>query len=413
MMNGKHENEGRNKNPIIINLIWTFFIFTATITILFERFIFGSYFKTTEDYLFLAGAILGTFLVFKFIGKFLSTKIILIVAIGLAIILSVVLFLVFWNLPLEPSKQGCDFLICSIWGQYIIICTTFSAIPQIIIEISRRAKGSAKYTLKMGSGAIFLVGILLISAGVISLFGYYFVILYSSISMAIMAFIIPFLQFTLNKRMLETEGKHLLADFLLLLRDAMVTVVIVAFGFTMMYVNDLPFDKFISIGTSMAVFGCVYAVTTRFEKQDHPLFILEGNFIALLIASSLTYYLLLLEGAELYLTIGLPEFVIGFAYGYFWTRLIHLSCGIAYPKPFARIPLKKVSKIGANKASFFFYFTFFCILALFQIVPGTNDSLIVYPIGFTISICALLSWAASLWMIRRRMSKKEENSLKN
>jgi hypothetical protein len=393
-----------------IALTWGLFTASFMIWLFFEKMVFENYFKKTWEYGVLALVLVGTAILASSLSKILPNKALAVIIFACIEIAAVLWFLIMYDLPVIPNNAGCGGVYCSAAGQLAMIVIHVSVLPAVLVEWTRRSDGGyddVKASSNDRAGvdifpfmALVIAGAVLLITGIVSSASYYWSVLVAFIAMGTMgvSFLLLFWKIHARKP-IDARGTP---DTNLFFRDLFVVLLIGVPGFAMLSRDTYEFSLLLYFGASVVIFSVAYHVIARLKDDKIALFTLEGIVLAFDAVAISIFYYVNVPTVNVVLPIGLPEFVIGFATGYLWTRVYHVARGITYPKAFAKPAIVDNMRNFTNKlVTSLFLFAIVAFTAV-NLDPSAPDVIsIVYPVGLALSILGLILWTISAWKLKK------------
>jgi hypothetical protein len=392
---------GRTGNGVL----WGTSIGSFLIFLVMERRLFMRYVNETELQLAVVGILFGATMLSIFGGRALSTRWLALAIFTSAVILALSWFLLFYDLaPVELDNENAE-MWWALYLQIVMMTVQIAVLPILLIEWTRRCsavdmEGRGRDINEAGltTVAVIVAGSVAGAAGLLSEFGDRWSVLVGCIASAATAVCTV----AVHGHAMGDPGRDRIAnkpgasDANLFFRDAMVTLLIGIPGFSMMARDAFQFPTLSYTGASLAAFGVVYALVSHVRRQPGALAVLEGNLIALFVACTWMMIYLYMHGMTADLVSGLPEFIIGFALGYFWTRVMHVGEGIPYPKGFPDIPRRGVGQDATGKLVAFLHVFLLGVSVAFAINAGDPETIkYVYPAALAIAGVDMLLWTIS------------------
>ncbi|MHA1684017.1 MAG: hypothetical protein ACTSUE_23970 [Promethearchaeota archaeon] len=412
-------------------LIWGCFSAVFTNVLYFTKYTFDTYFKDTADYLLVVGIIFASFIASSIASRFMRGKGIVLASFIASALLSFTWFLLSWNLPSFPSSTGCNSWICQETGQIMLASLLVGILPPFLMELTKRFIGPRERVgfppialLAAGSGLI-IEGV---SATMLDYTAPFFITALLLLVMA--ASILVLFLFNAFKRdawmhqrgrinrgadaTVKAKGKGkgkgkgkapVNSDLMMLVRDLLVVLLVVVLGYSTIDATGYALELLVETGAGILTFGAVLMISMKISKRQDILHHLEGNLIAILVATIWMTRVLVGKGLDLELDVGLPTLIVGFSSGYFWTRLFNIPAGIPHEKAFTTFRFKRANIHGFNKFGMFFYLLIFIILGIVQISPNSGESELIFNIACVISVISMISWTISFGT--RKLSGKK------
>jgi hypothetical protein len=383
-------------------MLWGTVIASFLIFLVFERRIFMRYVDDTSMQFIVVGVLFAAALLSIFGGRALSTRWLAMAVFTSAIVLAMAWFVMFFNLAAVERDYNMSSMAWALYVQLVLLTLQIAVLPTLLIEWTRRCRIAD--TTRTGTEAtmstISLIagGAMAAVAGACSFMADHWVVLLACIYSTVTAFII---MLSLGRHVVESIANNITndagaSDANLFFRDAMITFSIGILGYAMMARDSFYFSTLFYTGTSVAIFGITYAIAAHVRKRPGALAVLEGNLIALFIGALLLFIYLYMGGMQVPLNSGLPEFIIGFALGYFWTRVMHVGEGTSYPKAFARIPRRGLGLDATGKFVAFLFLFLLGVSVAFSINAVDPETIqYVYPAAIGIAATCMLLWTIS------------------
>nr|MDO8112036.1 hypothetical protein [Candidatus Sigynarchaeota archaeon] len=398
-----------NRHYFLPACVWGAFVASFMILLYFEKMVFDRHLGEEIQYGILAFVLLGVGLLASLSSKWLSSKVLVAIIFSGILAGTVIWFLIFYNLPVMPSRSGCDAIVCQAFGQVILLVLHVSILPVLLIEWTRRlmAGDTAKNVQSASKArtpvvpvlALVVAGGVSIAAGLVSAVAYYWPVFVAFVSLLAMAcaFMVIFWKNALPEAP-DARGKP---DTNLFFRDLIVVLLVGVPGFAMMDREAYKFSLLVTLGACMVMFSVIYMMMVKFTDVARSLFLAEVVIFGVLALISTTMYYLYNRGMTVNLLVGIPEFVTGFCAGYIWTRIIHVAQGISYPKAFPVPARTDNMRNFSSKFSTSILLLLFAGSTAFNIDPTAADTVsLVYPVGIVLASIGLILWTVSALKLR-------------
>lgn len=386
-------------------VLWGTSIGTFLIFLVMERRLFMRYLNETGWLLAIAGIVLGAALLSIFGGRALPVRWLAVAILGNAVILALCWFLVFFDLPRVELGYADDATAWVRYVQIVMLVIHVASQPVLLIEWTRRCSiASNEGNALAGNDAILatvaliVAGSIAIIAGILAGVGNRWPVLVGSVASVVTSACVVAMH---GRAVVDPAPRHVdnvpgRSDANLLFRDISITILASIPAFSMMARESFLFPTLVYTGTSIASFGIVHVLVARTRKGPGALAIIEGVLVAMYVVVMGMFLYLYQHDMTSSITSGVPEFITGFALGYFWTRVMHVGEGIEYPKGFPLIPRHGIGQDATAK--FVAFLLVFLIGASVTITVNPVDPetiMYVYPAGLAIAVVDLLLWAVS------------------
>ncbi len=320
-------------------------------------------------------------------------------------ILALSWFLVFFNLAgIELHYADAD-MVWVLYLQVVMMTIQVAILPILLIEWTKRCRAvgaegrsPAINEASLSMVALVVAGSVAVVAGLVSELGDQWPVLVGCISSAATGACIVVVhgRATIDPGRSRPGNEPGTSDANLFFRDAMMTLAIGIPGYSMMERDLFLFPTLLFTGSSLAAFGVVHALVAHVRKRPGALAVLEGNLIALFIVAFWMMIYLYIHSMTADLVSGLPEFLIGFALGYFWTRIIHVGEGFPYPKGFPDIPRHGIGQDATSKLVAFLLLLLLGVSVAISINAVDPESIqYVFPAALAIAGVDMFLWAIS------------------
>lgn len=402
-------------------IIWAMFNVSTLNMLFFELTLFDEYFKEIEDYLIPLSILLVSFIVMNKASQLINTKILAFI-IELAFIgLSVLWFLISYNLPIVFNWMGCDSCVCQIPGQELLIFLNFSLLIPLLNEWSLREQ---EYNCEnKDSNKYFLIGIVLIAQGIISYIGYYWVPFTSFVINLVM--IIIFSKFARNlilatksqspTNLIDDYRKRKLTIFAnRWLKEMLFIAFLSIFGFSMLDHGVFLFQLFIPIGIGVIIFEVIYRVVKMNIKTDQIKLTMEGIIygivfltICIIVELYLYEYDAVLESYQdpFEILTKMSSISTGIMLAYFWYRIDSIINRSDYPQ-IQRYKInykcRIISKYGADILTIELLYSALFVIGLVKIKPEGIDMFYVYAGGLLVLTFLFLMWITDIYKNKRQ-----------
>ncbi|MBD3188324.1 hypothetical protein GF325_15925, partial [Candidatus Bathyarchaeota archaeon] len=310
----------------MVALAWGSLLSEFTILLFHEKVVFDSYFTQAWHYVVLGACAFSAFLLVTVISKFIDGKFLAVSCFLISMVVAMAWFTIGWNLPTVPTTIGCNLLICGIPGQLLVILLMISVHPPFLIEFTRRIRnGKESKDLKITPMAVMIAGGMISFSGFAAYTTYVAtpILLAPIAGMGAIAVVFMATCGKIDLTIDTRDAKGVKVDLILSIRDLLTSIVISAISFSMLASSSFSFKLLGEIGISMVIFGIVLHVVTKLRPPGDALHLLEGNLIALLLASTWMLARFLDEGMAITRASGLPEFIIGFSLAYILARMVN------------------------------------------------------------------------------------------
>jgi hypothetical protein len=397
--------QGTQSSRVGNGALWGTAIGSFLVLLVLERRIFLRYVNETELQLAFLGIVFAVAILAIFGGRALPARFLALAIMICATILALSWFLVFFNLAdIELHYEDAD-MAWVLYLQIVMMTIQVAILPILLIEWTRRcravgAEGRSPVTneASLSMVALIVAGSVAIVAGLVSELGDQWPVLVGCISSAATAMCIVVVhgRATIDPGRGRPGNGPGASDANLFFRDAMMTIAIGIPGYSMMERDLFLFPTLLFTGSSLAAFGVVHALVAHARKRPGALAVLEGNLIALFIAAFWMMLYLYMHGMSADLVSGLPEFIIGFALGYFWTRVIHVGEGIHYPKGFPAIHRRGIGQDATGKLVAFLLILLLGVSVAISINAVDPETIqYVYPAALVIAGVDMFLWTIS------------------
>jgi hypothetical protein len=399
MMQGTRSGRAGN------GVLWGTSIGSFLIFMVLERRLFMRYLNETELQLAVVGILFGAAILSLFGGRALPTRWLALTIFTSAVILALSWFLVFYDLAAVELDNENSTMAWVLYLQVVMLTIQIAVLPILLIEWTRRCssvdpEGRDRCIDEVGLTVVALAvaGFVAGAAGLVSELGDRWPVLIGCIASAATAACTVVVHGHANvdpgrARLANGPGA---SDANLFFRGAMITMLIGIPGFSMMERDAFQFPTLFYTGTSLAAFGIVHALVEHVRKKPGDLAVLEGNLIVVFLATTWLMLYLYMRGMTADLVSGLPEFITGFALGYFWTRIMHVGEGIPYPKGFPDIKRRGIGQDATGKFVAFLHVFLLGVSVAFAINAVDPETIqYVYPAALVIASVAMLMWTIS------------------
>ncbi|MEX2754004.1 MAG: hypothetical protein Q6365_001330 [Candidatus Sigynarchaeota archaeon] len=386
-------------------VLWGMAIGSFLIFLVLERRLFMRYVNETELQLaiviILFNAAVGTILG----SRALPTRFLAMVIFLNAIVLAFAWFFVVFKLADIELQYESTGMAWAMYTQIVMLTIQIVIMPILLIEWTRRYSAAQKEDLALGTNeagmsvvALAVAGTLAFLSGIIAELADQWAVLVGCIASAGIAAGVVVLHgcVAIDPARARIVNGPCASDANLFFRDVITTLAIGFPGYAMMERDEFLFPVLVFTGFSMVAFGVAHFLVSHVRKKKGALAVLEGILITIFIFAFWTMIYLYQYGMTAQFISGLPEFITGFALGYFWTRVVHVGEGIQYPKGFPDIPRRGIGQDATAKLVTALLVMLLGVSVAFAISPVDPESIqYVYPVALAIAGLDLFLWTIS------------------
>lgn len=394
-----------NLKSFLLSITWAFYAVSATIFLFYERMVFTEHFKEELEYIPILVIVLGCYIAASIIGKLLRTKYLLLVLLATTLVNAILWLLISYSVPGSQWESGCNSWICEQEGQIAIATLTLCNLT-LLFELTTRVKEATRWT--MGGLAGFISSGMVLGIGLLTGIEYAYAFLINATASILMAMMLVILAPRITQQGLERQETRCHPNFLRMLRNVFVVLLVAALGFSTMDSDLYSFDLLIEFGLGWLLLQLTAFAIEKAMGKVRSALLLEGIVYIVFSLVIATVMGAISSGNDLSLPMGLPVVIIGFGYGYLWQRIFQRAESVQIPNSRFILPMKKISSRGGAKFSLAVYFMLLFVLSIVQISIDSEYIMLIYQVGLTISLISLISWFIHLyksWKITLKQAK--------
>lgn len=403
----------KNMRSAIPSIIWALYYVLSINLLFFELPVFDEHFKTEIEYLYVLMPLLVCFIVLNKIAVKIPIRILSALNIGCFIGLSLIWYLIAYNLPVPMANFGCDSFICEKYGQIALVVVNFGILLPFLNEWTLKIQERGVKT--SANIKTLIISLALISQGLISIVDYYWVPFSTFIiSMISIILLSNFAKKIISMPKSDNHPQSYRTNKLVIynnrfFKDILFLAFISLFGFSMLDHNKFLFDSFIPIGAGVFIFDLISRIYKLYDPNQTNKYLLDGVVYLIALLTQLILFELiytnLIEIGQNFLDV-LNEMIIvicistGIYIAYLFDRTDSLIQRADYPihqNYFIHYKCKILSKYGADISTMEFMFLLWFVISLIKVRPEGEDIILIYGIGALALVILLILWISDLY----------------
>jgi hypothetical protein len=398
-------------NRLLVQLAWATIIALITILLFFEKTVFDRQFLDTEDYLTLIIPALVLFVALMFLGQRLPLKILSIFIFIVNITISLTWLFIGNCMPLEEIEDGCTCDICGKNGQMILILLTAVVLPILLmiwsshINQNKEAPEVKRDQIPISHTSLF-AGIILVSIGGVSIFGYYFapyLTVLLPVIMNICLIVIYRRHMGITSIRQEIQLNAIKIDLWRVFRDMGMLLLVGVFGFSTLDHDKFQFDLLLDFGIGFLAFWALIVILLKLTNIDLLQIArrLEVGILIVALISICTMIWVFTLGITTELNglmpSAIPPIICGFIYSYLWLRIQLIAVNQNYPKSKYSIPLPRITNQSTNIFNVWLQLLLLFIVGIIKMSPEGTDAYLIFDLSAVIITILIVMWIIEFW----------------